>query len=118
MRLPAWPFRERLGHFTATVSSLGVSPCDFSASLACSPYASFQNELSLHKKVAILARELLPNANLPPNSTMNGLGMSHHGSGSTFYHWEHFDVWLHYMFGYILRPHTSIFLLLYYPDPD
>lgn len=49
---------------------------------------------------------------------MNDVGMSHHGSGATFYHWEHLDVWLRYMFGYIIRPHTSIFLLLFYPDPD
>lgn len=98
-----------------------MSPCDFSAVLAYSPYASFQNELPLGKKVAILARELLPNAILPLVAVcvmMNDVGMSHHGSGSTFYHWEHFDVWLQYTFGYIIRPHTSIFLLLVYPDPD
>lgn len=89
MHLPARSSRERLGHFTAPISSLGVSPCDFSANLACSPYVSFQNELSPDKKVAILARELLPNSTLPLVAvcvTMNDIGMSHRGSGATFYH--------------------------------
>lgn len=98
-----------------------MSPCDFYAILACSLYASFQNELSPHKKVAILARELLRNSTLPLVEvcvTINDVGMSHHGSGSAFYHWEHLDMWLHYMFGYTIRPRTSIFLLLFYPDPD